>query len=148
MKRSPLRRKTSMKRRSNPTKRAPRRVGREDANAGQEYMARVRLLACCAPYEKVRWPGSTIVQFVLVKACSGAMHAHHAGRRPGVGLKCSDFETVPLCAAHHDALHGLRNEFKDWDKARLRRWSSARIAETQRTLGLDPTRAGTSKEGK
>jgi hypothetical protein len=32
------------------------------------------------------------------------MEAHHFGTR-GVGQKCSDYRTVPLCEAHHREFH-------------------------------------------
>ena len=38
------------------------------------------------------------------ESCEGPNHAHHV-ENGGVGLKCSDFLTVPICAAHHAELH-------------------------------------------
>ena len=37
--------------------------------------------------------------------CRGPSDAHHALGKRGVGIKPSDFGTVPLCRRHHDELH-------------------------------------------
>ena len=36
--------------------------------------------------------------------CEGPNHAHHV-TAGGMGMKCSDFDAVPLCARHHQILH-------------------------------------------
>jgi hypothetical protein len=45
--------------------------------------------------------------------CSApADHAHHFDRRHGgggIGIKCHDTFTVPLCCRHHDAVHAGRH---------------------------------------
>lgn len=89
---------------------------------GAAYLRRVRGLPCCARNER----------------CFGPVDAHHAGARPGVGLKASDFSAIPLCRAHHDAWHAARDPF-DLPKANRRAWADARIEETQRhLLGATP----------
>jgi hypothetical protein len=63
---------------------------------------------------------------VVVKRVSGRpVQAHHAGAR-GLGQKCSDRETIPLCSLHHlvgkDAIHVLGRRFWDYhglDKDRI-----------------------------
>ena len=47
--------------------------------------------------------------------CNGVIQAHHLlkpwnGFR-GIGMKASDKNVIPLCFAHHQALHNRGNEF-------------------------------------
>lgn len=63
--------------------------------------------------------------------CLGSVVTHHTGKRPGMGMKCSDEEAVPLCLQHHLDFHGLRGVFKGFDKEQLRTWSEAAIAKTR-----------------
>lgn len=58
--------------------------------------------------------------------CEGAVEADHAGMR-GMGRKCPDTETIPLCHAHH---HGGR--FPRMVPKPLRReWLDAAVAYVQ-----------------
>lgn len=108
-------------RRSKPMrKRAPRR------GDCPEYLQAVRELGyCCA--------GKF---FGREQECFGRLDPHHAGRRPGVGLKASDTTAIPLCRWHHDAAHGLYGPFHHWDKAKLREWMEFRIGETLAAVAL------------
>jgi len=36
--------------------------------------------------------------------CIGDVVPHHFGKG-GTGIKCSDYETVPLCVGHHSMVH-------------------------------------------
>jgi hypothetical protein len=48
--------------------------------------------------------------------CEGPNHAHHirSAATAGTGMKPSDFDAVPLCAAHHDELHRAgQNAFEE-----------------------------------
>ena len=99
-------------------KRAPRWLSSPRSNPG--YLEAVRLLPCCAP-------GAP-------DGCSGHADPHHAGRRPGVGLKCPDTEAIPFCRAHHSAWHGGYGVFRGWTRQERRQWADARIAETQRRV--------------
>lgn len=83
------------------------------------YMAAVRAMRCCVGRLE---PGF----------CSpGGVEAHHAGERPGVGLKAPDNTCIPLCRRHHAEWHAASGYFRGWDRARRRIWADDRIAETQ-----------------
>jgi hypothetical protein len=117
-----IRRTAWLKRGASPKRKrsTPRRSGRVRDEA---WLAEVRKLPCCAP----KWPPSL---------CSGAVEADHVGRR-GLGQKCSDRETIPLCNGHHedrDGRDGNRGPFAGWNPERLRTWLNERIAETQVTV--------------
>lgn len=116
--RSRLSRKSPL-RRSRIQARPPRRLSSPDVAAGRHYMAFVRTLPCAARF---------------ISPCSGAMHAHHAGKRPGVGMKCSDFETIPLCRGHHDAWHAGFPPFRYWAQAARREWADENIAFTRKVF--------------
>jgi hypothetical protein len=89
---------------------------------GRKYMDRVRELSCSAYRVKVptKWT-----------RCSGGIQAHHAGRRPGVGLKAADTTTIPFCALHHTEWHGATGVFKFWTKDMRFKWSDEQIEYTQ-----------------
>jgi hypothetical protein len=63
------------------------------------------------------------LRFVAAKACiicgRSPSHAHHVryAQPRGLSLKVSDEFTVPLCAIHHNELHGVGKE-EDWWRAR------------------------------
>jgi len=116
--RSAPRRGAPARRRKGQPARAHERGGRSD----RAYLAQVRKLLCCAPFE-----GHV--------SCDGPVEAHHAGRR-GVGQKCHDHETVPLCRLAHRQFHNGSGPFKGLTKAERRAWAEDRIARTQRQLGL------------
>lgn len=83
-----------------------------DAVAGLRY--------CCAG----RFFGRT-------SECSGRIDPHHAGRRPGMGLKAPDDTAIPLCRWHHRALERLFGPFHGWERDQLWTWREERIAETR-----------------
>jgi hypothetical protein len=73
------------------------------------FLAWVRTRPCVAAY---------------LGRCRGAIQAHHAGAR-GLGQKCRDDESIPLCDGHHDLFHdgpvsdwpacwATREERRDW----------------------------------
>ena len=110
--RKPLRRKTYM--RAKP----PRRLKTPRSNPA--YLAFVRTLGCCA-----------ILQHFRVRFCDGPIHAHHAGRRPGVGMKAPDDTAIPLCSAHHRAWHDGAGPFLGMSKLERFAWSLVRIGEVR-----------------
>lgn len=61
-------------------------------------------------------------------------HAHHAGPRPGVGMKCSDYLTHCFCDYHHRMWHTGRGPFRGWTREQRRMWADAQIAATQSQL--------------
>lgn len=99
MKRTPLRRKTPMRAktskrsqepRSSKLTREPKRT-RRGPERDEAYLAFIRRQPC------------------LVPGCTRPAEAHHFGRG-GTALKCSDYETVPLCHEHHvHQWHGSRD---------------------------------------
>ena len=118
MKRTPLKRRTPLARAGRLRARTPRRVVRQLGHPG--HLARVRTLSCAA---------------LGMSSCFGPMAAHHAGPRPGVGMKCSDLETHPFCMTHHALWHAGRGPFKGWTREMRRVWADAQIAATRAALG-------------
>lgn len=118
MKRTALVRRTPLPRQTRPIKRSPikyrppRRLGTTQSDP--HYLAFVRTLPCCA--------GPTL--------CGGRVDPHHAGRRPGIGMKAPDRTAIPLCVAHHRDWHGGGGSFLFWSKERRREWSDGKIAQT------------------
>lgn len=67
--------------------------------------------------------------------CSGRIHAHHAGRRPGMGIKPHDHTAIPLCYVHHiDHWHRAAGFFADMDEAQMWAWSDQQITAVQAIL--------------
>lgn len=107
------------------------RMGRRRKKPGSDpaYLARVRLLPCCAR---------------RLSGCTGPVDAHHAGglvHGRGTGLKPPDRTCIALCRGHHDALHDGRYPFSArsaWPKERRRRWQDEQIARTQKELEAPP----------
>ena len=62
------------------------------------------------------------------ETCRGRTEAAHEGRKPGVGMKCPDSETIPLCRRHHGDWTDHVGFFKGWTKAERREWADERIA--------------------
>ncbi len=112
MKRStPLRRKTRIRQ-----KRAtPRRSSRI---RDPEHMADVRRLPCAAQSIPEATP------------CQGRIEADHMGRR-GIGQKCPDDETGPLCSRHHAERGSFAGMFRHWTQPKMRQWLEATILATK-----------------
>jgi hypothetical protein len=54
--------------------------------------------------------------------CSGGFaEADHAGRH-GLGQKCADDETIPMCNRHHRERTDRVGYFKGWPLERVRAW--------------------------
>lgn len=49
--------------------------------------------------------------------CLGEVVPHHIGKG-GISIKCSDYETVPVCVFHHDWIH---KQGKEWGRDMLER---------------------------
>lgn len=108
--------------------RKARKAERRHGMTGEQWMALVRGLPCAV----------TVITEGLnrdhMSRCVGPMQAHHAGPKPGMGLKCSDFETAPMCLGHHRELDMLAGPFKGLVKSELRRWEDNVIEETRMVL--------------
>ncbi|MEE8382237.1 MAG: hypothetical protein V3R78_10245 [Thermodesulfobacteriota bacterium] len=48
----------------------------------------------------------------LIINCKGEAIPHHSSAG-GVGIKCSDYHTIPLCHIHHDEIHRGQTTFLD-----------------------------------
>jgi hypothetical protein len=112
--RQPLRRKRWMRRQ------LPRRLSR--ASSDPAYLAWVRTLPCL---------GDKIAQAL----CRQPIHAHHAGRRPGIAMKADDSTAIPLCELHHADWHNAGGIFRGLSKFERFAWAIQAIAETQRAWG-------------
>lgn len=86
---------------------------------GQLYLANVRRLPCV---------------LAATRACSGRVHAHHAGPRPGMGRKAADDTAIPLCAQHHQEWHNAGGFFGMLTKVVKARWVEDAIAATRARL--------------
>ena len=113
MKRTPIKRRARLRSRRSTQRRSSR--VRDTA-----YMLRVKELPCAA------W---------LMSPCGGVVEADHAGRR-GLGQKCPDNETIPICTTHHRERTDFSGAFKDWDQSMMRAWLASEIAATQAVLML------------
>lgn len=97
------------------------------------YLKLVRSLECLAPPSNT-WVRTT-VGCIWVRACLGDVEAHHAGKRPGTGLKCSDYDTHPFCMKHHTDWHSGSGPFKGWTRQQRREWADEQIRLTRARLG-------------
>ena len=90
-----------------------------------DYMLRVKGLSCVARE----------LGLDTGFPCGGVVEADHAGRR-GLGQKCSDLETIPLCTEHHRQRTDFSGAFKTWNQARMRLWLAACIDYVQTVLNM------------
>lgn len=108
-----LQRKAPLKR-SRMKRKSPWRLKR--AGSDQARLAWARTQPCV-----MAWRGK----------CWGPIHAHHAGAKPGVGLKAPDDTVISFCAGDHKAWHDAEPPFFAWTKEERREWADARIAEAR-----------------
>lgn len=71
-----------------------------------------------------------VTLFSARQHCAGRTEACHEGRKPGMAMKCSDAETIPLCQAHHRQWTDHTGHFAGWSKEARRTWADHHIAET------------------
>ncbi len=113
MKRSPLQRKTPLRRRTRL-----RPVGRT------KYRRRTR---------DFDFMGFVLYQPCVLRAtgkCEGRVQADHAGAR-GLGVKCPDDQTIPLCRFHHSSRTDYTGYFKNWKGPQMREWCDLVVYQTQ-----------------
>lgn len=89
------------------------------AGEAPEYVRRVKALPCAVGHRG---------------GCSGGVEAHHAGPRPGLGLKAPDDTCVPLCGQHHRDYHAAAGPFRGLRRAERERWASDAILATRLRL--------------
>lgn len=123
---TPLKRRTALRARRWGVSRGPSKRQRKQTRADKRYLEAVRQLPCCAP--RVSLVGPEALEH------AGEIHAHHAGRRPGTGMKAKDDTAIALCSFHHHCWHSGTGVFFDWKKADRRRWADAAIADTRRLV--------------
>lgn len=83
------------------------------------YLANVRRLPCL---------------LLATRACLGRIHAHHAGPRPGLGIKAADDTAIPLCAQHHQEWHNAGGFFRLLNDVTRERWVTDAIRKTRMDL--------------
>jgi hypothetical protein len=112
MKRTPLKRKTPLRREGSRGDTKYRRRPRD-----LEYMKWVRRQPCCA-------------RNFATTPCEGRVQADHAGRR-GMRQKADDRTCIPLCRRHHRERDNFHGAFKEWGHDRMRQWLDAMIVRHQ-----------------
>lgn len=116
MKRTPLVRRKAIRRRRRASKYARRlRDG--------VFMRFVKTLLCSVEEE---WPDPNTPP----TPCSGVIEADHMGDR-GLGQKCSDSETAPMCTGHHRERTDHTGSFKHLKREDVRAWRQRAIQRTQ-----------------
>ena len=100
--------------RSRPMKKAPpKRISERVAD--RAYLAWVHQQACCVTFS---FAGPGIV-----------IEANHAGIKPGLALKCSDLETLPMEREIHRQWTEYSGRFKSWTRQQRREWADAKIVD-------------------
>jgi hypothetical protein len=117
-----------MKRSGFITRKAPMRHGRrKSAYARRDrnfvFMGFVKTLLCSVEEE---WPNKE----QRPTDCEGVIEADHMGQH-GLGQKCPDNETAPMCSGHHRERTDHTGTFKHIDMETERGWRSRAIARTQ-----------------
>lgn len=126
MKRSPLRRKTSLKRK--PMRRKLRSTKYSRRERDFDRMAWCKTLPCAVvKLDVLEGPAGRLGRMLL---CDGPVEAHHAGEH-GVGQKAPDDTVVPLCVLHHKELTDRRGCFAGWPPHALKEWELALIERYQ-----------------
>jgi hypothetical protein len=118
VKRTHLKRKTSLKRQRPVVPRAKTKYRARPRDL--EYMAWVRRQPCCAAF-----PGRVQAD-PPVRDCYGPIEADHAGLR-SVGRKADDRTCIPLCRHHHRCRGSFSGVFRTWTKAQMRVWLDAMV---------------------
>lgn len=75
------------------------------------YTAWIHAQPCCAP-ERCR---------------SHDIEQHHKREGAGIGQRSHDRDSIALCHAHHQALHGLSGCFSGWTRQHVRDFVNAEI---------------------
>jgi len=78
------------------------------------------------------FPGVVCIDGVTERhCCIGRIEVCHEGRTgKGMGTRCPDSETIPMCTGLHRQWTEHRGWFAGWTKEERREWAEARIAET------------------
>lgn len=71
------------------------------------------------------------------RRCSGPIQVCHLGPKPGMGMKCPDDETGPMCLLLHTDFDQHKGVFAGWSRSERREWADGIIAACQ--LAAIPT---------
>jgi hypothetical protein len=130
MKRTPLQRKT-------PMRRAGFRHHDDQAWRDKPHLDRNRRRSKYARRERaydymgwVKTQECLCAQNVYDDPCEGPIEADHAGDR-GLGQKAPDNTCVPLCMKHHRARTDMRGIFTTFDAHAMYLWRSSAVSVTQ-----------------
>lgn len=121
MKRTPLKRKSALRRKAwmKPRKSAYASRLRDTA-----YMLWIRSKPCAAgELFAATAHGSD-------SGCDGRVEADHVGRRP-VGRKAEDRSCVPMCQHHHRQRDNFHGPFKHWNQQQMREWLASLVVKYQ-----------------
>lgn len=66
--------------------------------------------------------------------CFGDVTAHHVGHDGGTALKANDYQTIPVCARHHDEIHRHSGRFKGWNAGTMDAWCDEQVRRTLATV--------------
>lgn len=91
----------------------PRRIS--ERKADRAYLSWLATQACCV---SGAFRGDGVV-----------IDLNHAGPKPGMALKCSDLETLPMEHGIHMQWTEYSGRFKSWTREQRREWADARIVE-------------------
>lgn len=132
MKRTPLRRKSAIKRgtpkRTDTAKKTTKHARRE---RDWDRMAWCATLPCAltgwtpaamAFWVSILWKGRSI------GPCDGRTEVHHAGPRAG-WRRAADDAVIPLCSKHHRQRTDLAGPFSGWERGTLMEWETAVIEQ-------------------
>lgn len=127
MKRSPLRRTSTLKRSPRRRKRGSTKYAKRERDF--DYMGFIKGQPCAVGYNHQPaydefWRG------LYVDEHCGTIEAHHAGVR-GVGQKAPDDTCIPLCSEHHRKLGERCGLFSGWPRGAVKLWELAVIAHYQ-----------------
>lgn len=62
---------------------------------------------------------------------------HHAGKKPGMGMKADDGTCIPMCRKHHRAWHDLAPLFRRMSREQRDAWRERQIDFTQKGFADD-----------
>jgi len=129
MNRSPLKRTTPLGRKGWMRRKRPRRLSGPHADpARMGFVAELPCVGVRAFNGIERRRGGYVLN---THRCEGRIEVCHEGRTgKGMGTRCPDSETIPMCTALHRHWTDHSGWFAGWTKEQRRDWADARIAET------------------
>jgi hypothetical protein len=124
IKRSPLPpRRTPLRRSRKPIRQRRAKPRRDGRVRDTERMLWIKKLRCCAPQPHVCWNSPDVEP--------GQVECHHAGKKPGMGIKADDDTGIPLCSLAHRQCESYSGPFRGWTGEQMRGWHDQQIAETR-----------------